>query len=189
MSFRVDANQRAGRDEPVPALADLQRRVLHFVREEAGFAQVVTINRDGFPVGRTMVAPLEEDWSVTLVQRSVHRRLAQLRRNPRLEIIWVGDPAPENVNDRPHVYDFGHNAPRVVFLRGMAEFLDADETIRRFRRQTARNLARGQTLAPERSDDNIREQLVGIHVRPIQVRAEGFGAGAQSFTWTLEVPP
>jgi hypothetical protein len=188
-TFRVDANERGGRDESLPSLAEVQQRVMHFVREEAGFAQVVTINGAGFPVGRTMVAPIEEDWSVTLVQRGIHRRLGQLRRNPRLEIIWVGDPAPENVNDRPHVYDFGHNAPRVVFLRGIAEFLDADETIRRFRRQTARNLARGQTLAPERSDDNIREELVGIHVRPIQVRAEGFGAGAQSFTWTVEPLP
>jgi hypothetical protein len=188
-TFRVDANERTGRDESLPSLAEVQQRVIHFLREEAGFAQVVTINRAGFPVARTMVAPIEEDWSVTLVQRSVHHRLGQLRRNPRLEIIWVSDPAPENVNDRPHVYDFGHNVPRVVFLRGIAEFLDADETIRRFRRQTARNLARGQTLAPERSDDNIREQLVGIHVRPIQVRAEGFGAGAQSFTWTVEPLP
>jgi hypothetical protein len=189
MSFRVDANQRAGRDEPAPSLDNLQRRVLRFLREEAGFAQVVTITRDGFPVGRTMVAPVEEDWSVTLVQRNVHRRLGQLRRNPRLEIIWVAEPSADNVNDRPHVYDFGHNAPRVVFLRGVAEFLDPEETIRRFRRQTERNLARGQTLAPERSDDNIREELVGIHVRPIQVRAEGFGVGAQSFTWTVEPRP
>jgi hypothetical protein len=186
MAVRIESNERAGRTAEVPSLAEVQQRVLHFLREEAGFAQVVTLNAAGFPVGRTMVAPIEEDWSVTLVQRTVHRRLGQLRRNPRLEIIWVGPPAPDNTNDRPHVYDFGHNAPRVVFLRGTAEFLDAQETIARFRRQTARNLARGQTLAPDRTDDNISQELVGIHVKPIQVRAEGFGQGAQSFTWTIE---
>jgi hypothetical protein len=188
MSVRIEANERAGRAAPPPSLEQVQREAMRFVREEAGFAQVITINAAGFPVGRTMIAPLEEDWSVTLIQRSVHRRLGQLRRNPRLEIIWAGEPRADNVNDRPHVYDFGWNAPRVVFLRGVAEFLDVQETIVRFRRQTALNLARGNTRAPERSDDDIRDELVGIHVRPLQVRAEGFAAGAQSFTWTLSEP-
>ncbi len=50
-----------------------------------------------------MVAPIEKDGLVTLVHRRVHKWLGQLRRNPSLEIVWVGEPAPENVNDQPHV--------------------------------------------------------------------------------------
>src|SRR5215208_3646503 len=185
MTFQIDANERAGRGAPELSLAEVQQRVMRFLREEAGFAQVVTVNAAGFPVGRTMGAPVADDWSVTLIQRNVHRRLGQLRRNPRLEIIWVAPPAPHSINDRPHVYDFGLAVPRVVFLRGLAEFLDPEETIARFRRQTALHLARGQTTAPKRSDEDIRRELVGIHVRPLQVRAEGFSAGAQSFTWEI----
>ncbi len=184
--MRIEANERAGRIAPELPLAEIQQKVMRFLREEAGFAQVITINAQGFPVARTMGAPIERDWSVTLIQRKVHQRLAQLRRNPKLEIVWVGSPAPDNVNDRPHVYDFGLNVPRVVFLRGIAQFLDPEETIARFRRQRAIHVSRGQTLAPERTDASIREELVGIHVRPLQVRAEGFGAGAQSFTWSVE---
>jgi hypothetical protein len=186
MTFQIDANERAGRASAEPALPDVQRRVMQFLREEAGFAQVVTVNAAGFPVGRTMGAPIADDWSVTLIQRNVHRRIGQLRRNPKLEIIWTAPPAPDSINDRPHVYDFGLAVPRVVFLRGLAHFLDPEETIARFRRQTALHLARGQTLAPEFSDEDVRQRLVGIHVRPLQVRAEGFGAGARSFTWTIE---
>jgi hypothetical protein len=186
MVMRVDANERGGRDAPPRSLGQVREKVMRFLREEAGFAQVITINAQGFPVGRTMVAPIDDDWSVTLIQRKVHRRLGQLRRNPKLEIIWVGNPAPDNVNDRPHVYDAGLNVPRAVFLRGVAEFLEPEKTIARFRRQTAVYVARGQTRAPERTDDNIRAELVGVHVRPIQVRAEGFGAGAESFTWTID---
>jgi hypothetical protein len=186
---KVEANERPGRNVETPALAEIQQNVMRFLREEAGFAQVVTINAQGFPVGRTMVAPIQDDWSVVLVQRNVHRRLGQLRRNPKLEIIWVGTPAPDNVNDRPHVYDVGLNAPRVVFLRGIAHFLSAEETLERFRERTAIHLARGQTRAPTRSDDNVREELVGIRVLPVQVRAEGFGAGAQSFTWEIAAVP
>ena len=186
MTFQIDANQRAGQIDPALSLAEVQQRVMRFLREEAGFAQVVTVNAAGFPVGRTMGAPISDDWSVTLIQRNVHKRLGQLRRDPRLEIIWTAPPAPDSVNDRPHVYDFGLAVPRVVFLRGVAEFLEPDETIARFQRQTAVHLARGQHGAPEFSDEDVRRQLVGLHVRPLQVRAEGFGTGAQSFTWTIE---
>ena len=185
MTFQIDANERAGRSAPELQVADAQRRVMRFLREEAGFAQVVTVNAAGFPVGRTMGAPIADDWSVTLIQRNVHKRIGQLRRNPRLEIIWTAPPARDSINDRPHVYDFGLAIPRVVFLRGLAEPLDPEETLARFRRQTALHLARGQTKAPEFSDEQVRRELVGLHVRPLRVRAEGFGVGAQSFTWTI----
>ena len=186
MTFQIDANERAGRSAPELSLPAVQQRVLRFLREEAGFAQVVTVNAAGFPVGRTMGAPIADDWSVTLIQRNVHKRIGQLRRNPRLEIIWTGPPAPDSINDRPHVYDFGLAIPRVVFLRGLAEPLDPEETLAWFRRQTALHLARGQTKAPAFSDEQVRRELVGLHVRPLRVRAEGFGLGAQSFTWTID---
>jgi hypothetical protein len=184
----VLSNERGGRDAPQKPLEQVQREVMAFLKEEAGFAQVVSINRAGFPVARTMVAAISDDWSVTTVQRRVHKRLGQLRRNPRMEIIWTGTPAPDSINDRPHVYDTGLLVPRVVFLRGLAEFLDPEETIRRFRRQTAIFRDQGHFNAPERTDENIREELVGVYVRPLQVRAEGFGAGAQSFTWDVPQP-
>lgn len=185
-SVQVDNNERERPGADVKPLALVRREVMAFLTREAGFAQVCTVNRDGFPVARTMGAPVNEDWSVDLIQRGVHRRLGQLRRNPRLEIIWTGSPAPGSVNDRPHVYDFGLAVPRVVFLRGVAEFMDAEWTIDRFQRLTALHRAKGQVKAPERSPDNVRAELVGIRVRPIQVRAEGFGAGAQSYTWKIE---
>mgnify|MGYP000580745422 CR=1 FL=1 len=52
------------------------RAALAFVHGEAGFAQVTTIDRYGFPVGRSMTAFLNDDWSVDLVQRRTHARLA-----------------------------------------------------------------------------------------------------------------
>lgn len=161
--------------------------VLRWVQDEAGFAQVVTVNREGFPVARTLGAFLNEDWSVDLVQRRVHRRLDQLRRNPRLEVVWVGSPVPGSRNDHPAVFDFGRLVPRVVLIRGVAEFMDAEWTLRRYRQETARLLERGAgTKAPERDDDDVRTELVGVHVVPVRVRAEGFGDGAESFSWSSE---
>lgn len=160
--------------------------VLRWLRDEARFAQLVTVDRDGFPVARTVGAPVNDDWSVDLVQRRSHRRLAQLRDNPRLEIIWVGTPAPGSRNDRPAVFDYGWLAPRAVFLRGVAQFMDDEWTLARYRQLSGVLRARGGTRAPRRDLDDVRAELVGVHVRPVRVRAEGFGGAPGAVTWRIE---
>jgi hypothetical protein len=166
--------------------AAVPRQALRWVQDVAGFAQVVTVNREGFPVTRTVGAFLNDDWSVDLVQRRIHRRLDQLRRNPRMEAVWVGTPAPGSHNDHPAVFDFGRLVPRAVMVRGLAEFMDPEWTLRRYRQETDRLRERGGGKAPERNDDDVRAELVGVHVIPVRVRAEGFGEDAQSFTWSVE---
>lgn len=184
--YDVNANQRAAVSQP--PLGELQRRVLDWLRNEAGFAQVFTVNKDGYPVGRTMAAPIDDDFTVWLVQRKVHKRIGQWRRNPKTEVVWMGTPAPGSRNDSPHVYDMNLLVPRGVFLRGDAEFLDGEATVAAFEKQTAINLARGQTKAPRRTRENVIAELVGVRIRPIQIRVEGFGDGAASFTWKPEGP-
>lgn len=186
MPLRVEDNERHREGAEPRPLALVQADAWAFLTTEAGFAQVFTVNRQGFPVGRTMVATANPDWSVDLVQRRVHRRLGHIRRDPRVEVVWVGSPAPGSVNDRPHVYDVGLAIPRAVFVRGLAEVMDDDWTLARYRERTAVQRGKGLTKAPERSDDNVRAELVGVGVRAVQVRAEGFGVGAQSYTWTVD---
>lgn len=161
-------------------------RVMQFLREEAGFAQLCTVSRDGFPVARTMGVPVNDDWSVDLVQRRTHRRLGQLQRNPRVEIVWVGTPARGSRNDHPAVFDFGWQVPRAVLLRGTVEPMTEDQTLEAYERLRAPLLARGLTKAPDRSPENVREELVGLHLRPVRLRVEGFGESAQAFSWTAE---
>jgi hypothetical protein len=98
----------------------------------------------------------------------------------------VGTPAPGARNDHPAVFDFGRLAPRAVMVRGNAEFMDEDWTLRRYREVTARLAERGRRKPPGRDDDDVRAELVGVHVVPVRVRAEGFGADAESFTWSIE---
>jgi hypothetical protein len=76
-------------------------------------------------------------------------------------------------------------APRVVFLRGIAEFMDDDELVEVFQRQTEANRRAGRTLAPERDRQQIVGELIGVRIQPIRVRAEGFGNGPESFTWQV----
>ncbi len=186
MNFKTQKNEVDGRPSVPSPFEEIQARIMWFVQEKAGFAQVFTISKDGFPVGRTMGALLNSDWTVDLVQRRVHRRIGQLSRNPRMEIVWCGPPTPDSTNDRPHVYDFGLLVPRVVFLRGRAEFMDANWLLERYNKQTAINRSFGRTKAPERTPENVVAELIGIRVRPTQIRAEGFGSGAESHTWKID---
>ncbi|MEO6882147.1 MAG: pyridoxamine 5'-phosphate oxidase family protein [Mycobacteriaceae bacterium] len=161
--------------------------VLAWVQNEAGFAQLVTVNRSGFPVGRTLGAPANDDWSVDLVQRGAHRRLEQLRRDPHVEVIWVGTPVPGSRNDHPAVFDYGRLVPRVVFLRATAEIMPTDWTVARYGEQTTVLRERGVgAKAPARSPEQAAVDLVGVRLHPVRVRAEGFGEGAASLTWTME---
>ncbi|MFZ5871354.1 MAG: hypothetical protein ACOYXW_12645 [Actinomycetota bacterium] len=170
------------------ALARAQEAAQRFVSGEAGFAQVTTLDRRGYPVTRTMTAFLGADWSVSLVQRRAHARLAQWARDPRTLVAWVGTPAPGATNERPHVFDIGQLPPRVVAVRGDAELQPDEWTVRVYREHLDAQRARGFTRAPVRTDDEAARDLAGVVVRPVRVRLEGFGEGAQSFTFDPTKP-
>lgn len=163
-----------------------EARALEFLRTEAGFAQVTTLDRWGYPVTRSMTVFPEDDWTVALVQRAAHRRLAQWRAVPRTLVTWVGDPAPGMTNERPHVFDIGRLPSRVVAVRGDAELMPQEWTVRTYRQHLDAQRAAGHTRAPVRTDEQVRAELVGVLVRPVRVRLEGFGHGPQSFDWAVK---
>jgi hypothetical protein len=167
-------------------LARAQQAAVAFVLGEAGFAQVTTLDPLGYPVVRTMTAFLDRDWSVELVQRRSHRRLAQWRRDPRTLVSWLGSPAPGSSNERPHVFDIGRLVPRMVSIRGRAELMPPEWTVRCYQRHLQEQRQHGYTRAPVRNPEQVVEELAGVRVRPIRIRLEGFGQEAQSFTWTID---
>lgn len=169
--------------EPPP---DVERAARHFLRDVAGFAQVTTLDRDGFPVARTMTAFPAEDWTVSLVQRNSHIRLDQWRRDARTLVSWVGSPAPAASNESPHVFDLGLLPPRAVFIRGRASVMDPDWTVRCYQQHLDEQRTAGHSRAPVRDRQRVRDELAGVLIRPVRIRLEGFGIGAASFDWTIE---
>jgi hypothetical protein len=167
-------------DAALAAAAHLAGR---FVREETGFAQLTTIDRRGYPVTRTMTAFLLENWWVATVQRQVHRRVGHWQRHPQTEVLWVGSPRADATNERPHVFDIGRLPPRLVSVRGDAELMPPEWTEHVYRQAITAQRAEGNTLAPVRTPEEVASDLVGVRIRPVRVRLEGFGDGAQSFTF------
>lgn len=167
---------------------DVVERARHFVHAEAGFAQVTTLDRHGYPVARSMTALLAQDWLVELVQRGSHARLAQLRRDPRMLVTWVAPGADDASPAYPHVFDIGRRPQRAVMIRGTARFLDPDRTWATYSAHSDRLRALGHRQAPVRDAADVAAQLTGLQVIPYRLRLEGFGDGAQSFDWTVGEP-
>ena len=168
------------------ALNRARALALVFVRTEAGFAQVTTIGRGGLPVGRTMSAFLAEDWSIELVQRRLHHRMGQLQRDPSILVTWVGPPAESSTNEHPHVFDLGLLIPRAVFVQGHAEPLSEQQTWDSYAAHTGVLRAAGHHRAPQRSREDVADQLAGLRVQPARVRLEGFGDEAETFDWNCQ---
>jgi hypothetical protein len=160
-----------------------------FVRTEAGFAQVTTLDAAGFPTARTASAFLSPDWTVTLVQRNAHRRLDHVRRNPRILVSWSGSPAVASKNESPAVFDLDLLIPRVVFVQGVAVEMDEDQTWATYAAHDQRLRKQGNGRAPERDRVNVAAELTGLTVLPRRVRLEGFGAGPEPFTWSPHPDP
>jgi hypothetical protein len=62
-------------------------------------------------------------------------------------------------------------------------------TVRRYFDELVRQRARGGTRAPVRTAAQVEDELVGVRIRPVRVRLEGFGTGAESFTFDIEEEP
>lgn len=179
-----------GREPPVEGgLAEALNAAREFVIEDAGFAQVTTLDPAGYPTARTVSAFLAPDWSIELVQRRGHRRLAQLRRDPRVLVTWSGAPAPGSRNDSPAVFDLGLLIPRAVFVQGWAVAMDEEQTWEAYSRHDRQLRERGLTKAARRDRTDVAAELRGLRVVPRRIRLEGFGAGAEAFTWTVPQQP
>lgn len=163
-----------------------QSAAIDFLRHEAGFAQVTTLGIGGFPVSRSTTAFFNDDWSVDLIQRRQHSRLKQWQRDPRTLVTSVGTPAPNATNERPRVFDIGQLPSRAVFIRGSAQIMESEWTVERYERETRSQRNRGFQRAPRLTPEQVRDELVGVHIRPFRIRIEGFGTAAQSFDWAIE---
>ncbi|GIW06667.1 MAG: hypothetical protein KatS3mg060_1472 [Dehalococcoidia bacterium] len=165
---REAARRRAVPSPPLPATDEIKEAVRAFIVER-GAAALYTIDKAGFPTGRVMGVSLRDDWSVEVVQARQTGRVAQVRRNPHVAVVWTEGTQGRN-----------------VYLKGLASLVEGDDLVSMYRRRIEANRARGGSM-PALSDDDVRELLVGMVVKPVSVRTEHFGEGIGIYEWRF--PP
>jgi general stress protein 26 len=149
-------------------IEQVKQEALAFLQERMGFAQVHTVNEAGYPAGRTMGASINDDWTLDMIGPKGARRIDHVRNNGKVEVVWV---------------DNSTRIPKAVFLQGTGTVFEGDELVERYNRRMDINEARGRGRGPRQAPDVVRETLLGIHVKPVRVRVEGFGEGTEIFSW------
>ena len=152
-----------------PAISKLVLEFCHFPLQ----AQMVTINRAGMPVGRTLGADLKQDYSVDLLTFPHFWRVKHLRRNPQMLLIWVEGKQP------------GYIYPRAVFARGSAQILEGDPIVELYGERVAKGDELPHIVRPDMTfkeprilePEEVRQRMCVIRFSIDEIRAEGFSAG------------
>jgi hypothetical protein len=60
-------------------MTDIKAEALHWIRSYKIFPQLHSVNKAGFPIGRTTWFPIEDDWSIHATGNAI-REISRLRR-------------------------------------------------------------------------------------------------------------
>lgn len=142
-----------------PTTEQMRVAVREFV-EKVLMGQVITLDSKGRPSVRTLGIRLNDDFSVDIATNKAFKRLDQVRNNPNMMIIWVGEP-PEG----------DARYPKTIAAKGTARVIEGEE----LRAWYVEREAQGKGI-PGRTPDSVVENLGVIHFTPAEFRAEGFSA-------------
>ncbi|GIW11754.1 MAG: hypothetical protein KatS3mg061_2811 [Dehalococcoidia bacterium] len=142
----------------MPSIEEMRQIVLEFCRPPR-VSQMVTIDRNGLPTGRTLGATLNPDYTVDIITIATlgFKRIEQVQRNPGVLFIWwerEASPGP---------------VPRVVFAKCLGEVLTGEPVLAWYDRA----VAAGRTFEGV-TREQAAERWALIHCQVKQFRAEGF---------------
>jgi pyridoxine/pyridoxamine 5'-phosphate oxidase len=166
---RAAARRRSVPSPPRPATDEIKAALREFITER-GAAAIYTIDKAGFPTGRVMGVSVTDDWSVEVVQARQTGRVAHVRRNPHVAVVWTEGTHGRN-----------------VYMKGLASLVDGDELVAMYHRRIAANRERGGSMPPL-PDEDVRELLIGMVIKPVQIRTEHFGDGIGIYEWRFAAP-
>jgi len=158
---------------PQPDPQSLASLVLEFCRFPLQ-AQMITIDRHGMPIGRTLGADLKPDYTVDLLTFPHFGRVKHLRRRPQSLLIWVEGKQP------------GCVYPRAVFVRGTAAIFEGNPVVEAYAARVAQGRELPHLVRPDMTFEEprvleaaeIRERMCLIRFTADEIRAEGFSAGS-----------
>ncbi len=152
-------------------MADIKAEALDWVQSYKNFPQLHSVNKAGFPVGRTTWFPIEGDWSIHATGYRGNARVQQIRNNPHLEAMWLDTTGP---------------VPRVVRIRGLGYHTEGESLIRIYNEREDIARAKGDGFGERLSGKDITDTVCCTHITPLRVRLAGFGDGEASLEWDVD---
>ena len=152
-------------------MTDIKTEVLQWIRSYTNFPQLHSINKAGFPIGRTTWFPIEDDWSMHATGYRGNARVQQIRNNPHLEAMWLDTTVP---------------VTRVVRIRGLGYHTENESLIRIYDEREDLARAKGEGFGERLTGKEITDTVCCTHITPLRVRLAGFGDGDTSLQWEVD---
>ncbi|MCS7002495.1 MAG: hypothetical protein NZ518_06570 [Dehalococcoidia bacterium] len=143
---------------PFPPIDEMKKIALEFCRPPR-ISQMYTVDRNGLITGRSLGAPLNDDFTVDIVTiRDLgFKRADQVRRNPAVSFTWV-EPRPNEPG----------KVAKVIFGKGKGVVQEGEPVAQWFNKNAAGGRFGNMTV------DEAVQRWVIIHVTIESMRAEGF---------------
>ncbi len=152
-------------------MAEIKAEALDWIRSYKNFPQLHSVNKAGFPLGRTTWFPIEDDWSIHATGYRGNARVQQIRNNPHLEAMWLDTMGP---------------VTRVVRIRGLGYHTEGESLIRIYDEREDIARAEGEGFGERLSGKDITDTVCCTHITPLKVRLAGFGNGEASQEWDVD---
>lgn len=150
-----------------PSIDEMQKIALTFCQPPR-FAQMITIDKNGFPTVRTLGGRLTPNWTVDIYTFKHFARLRHVRRNPHMAMVWTQPPEPGSSS----------RTPKVIAAKGVAEIIEG-EAMRPFAEERVAASSGRDGMTVERYLNEVA--LIRFHIT--EFRAEGFAAEGSELTW------
>ena len=151
-------------------MTDIKAEALDWLRTYSNFPQLHSVNKAGFPIGRTTWFPIEDDWSIHATGYRGNYRVRQIRNNPHLEAMWL------DTTDSP---------PKSVRIRGLGYHTVDESLVRIYNEREDIARAGGDGFGPRLFDKEITDTVCCTHITPLRVCLEGFGKQKSSLVWDV----
>ncbi len=151
-------------------MTDIKAEALEWLRTYKNFPQLHSVNKAGFPIGRTTYYPIEEDWSIHATGYRGNYRVKQIRDNPHLEAMWL---------------DTAGSPTKSVRIRGLGYHTVDESLVRIYNEREDKARAGGEGFGPRLFDKEITDTVCCTHITPLRVRLEGFGERDSPLVWDV----
>ncbi len=151
-------------------MTDIKAEALDWLLTYKNFPQLHSVNKAGFPIGRTTYFPIENDWSIHATGYRGNYRVKQIRDNPHLEAMWL---------------DTTESPTKSVRIRGVGYHTVDESLVRVYNEREDKARARGEGFGPRLYDKEITDTVCCTHITPLRVRLEGFGKQDSPLVWDV----
>jgi hypothetical protein len=153
------------------AMTDIKAEALDWIRSYRNFPQLHSVNKAGFPIGRTTFFPVDDDWSVNATGYRGNARIKQIRNNPHLDVMWL---------------DTTGAVTRVARIRGLGYHTANEPLVSVYNEREDLARAKAEGFGERLHGKGITETVCCTHITPLRIRLAGFGDGGESLEWDVD---